>query len=115
LDLKETDGDSETVSTLLSTIQDKKTEIEIVKESTKTIEEIQISLKSQIEEANAKEAILNEKTSDVTEDLEALLEQYQVCHFDHFYIFGYFSRFRPFKSILTSSAIFGHSWPVLII
>ena len=80
MDLKETDGDSETVSTLLSTIQVKKTEIEIVKESTKTIEEIQISLKSQIEEANAKEAILNEKTSDVTEDLEALLEQYQVCH-----------------------------------
>ena len=80
MDLKETDGDSEAVSTLLSTIQVKKTEIEIVKESTKTIEEIQISLKSQIEEANAKEAILNEKTSDVTEDLEALLEQYQVCH-----------------------------------
>ena len=79
MDLKETDGDSQTVSNLLSTIQVKKTEIEIVKESTKTIEEIQISLKSQIEEANAKETILNEKTSDVTEDLEALLEQYQVC------------------------------------
>ena len=79
MDLKETDGDSQTVSNLLSTIQVKKTEIEIVKESTKTIEEIQITLKSQIEEANAKEATLNEKTSDVTEDLEALLEQYQVC------------------------------------
>ena len=93
MDLKETDGDSETVSTLLSTIQVKKTEIEIVKESTKTIEEIQISLKSQIEEANAKEATLNEKTSDVTEDLEALLEQYQVCHFRPFLIFSVFSIF----------------------
>ena len=106
MDLKETDGDSETVSTLLSTIQVKKTEIEIVKESTKTIEEIQITLKSQIEEANAKEATLNEKTSDVTEDLEALLEQYQVCHFRliHsssaiFYIVGIFSHFPPFFNI----------------
>lgn len=81
MDLKETDGDSETVSSLLSTIQVKKTEIEIVKESTKTIEEIQINLKSQIEEANLKEASLNEKTSDVTEDLEALLEQYQVYYY----------------------------------
>lgn len=100
MDLKETDGDSETVSTLLSTIQDKKTEIEIVKESTKTIEEIQISLKSQIEEANAKEAILNEKTSDVTEDLEALLEQYQVCHFDHFLIFSVILSTCIFSTIL---------------
>ena len=96
MDLKETDGDSEAVSTLLSTIQVKKTEIEIVKESTKTIEEIQISLKSQIEEANAKEAILNEKTSDVTEDLEALLEQYQVCHVTHV---------RPFWPIESSTPI----------